>query len=321
AGRFVGVLRVGLLIRRLNELAHRPSKEDPHWVFFCDTHGRLLSAIGPGDHVEELGNDLRVVPASMPAEVAAALRQPALQRVEQEGERPQPADFEVEGERYLATFRYLKNSQDWVVAILAPESAYLGRPAPPRRQLLLLSAGIMAVILLLGSLTLYSVRRGLGAIESSTARMRDFDFSATSLRLSLRDLQQVADGLELAKTAMRAMERYVPVDLVRLLFKTGREPVLGGEPCDVSLLFSDIEGFTTLGERLEPNELARALGRYFEVMTVEIHRQRGTIDKYIGDSIMAIWNAPTPCLEHARQACEAALACVRAGEAMFASPE
>src|SRR5262249_42121860 len=126
AGRFIGVLRVGLLIRRLNELARRPSKEDPHWVLFCDTSGRLLSAIGPGDRVQELGNDLRVVPASMPPEVAAALGQKELRKVEVEREQPQVANFEVDGKRYLATFRSLRNTQDWVVAIVAPESAYLG---------------------------------------------------------------------------------------------------------------------------------------------------------------------------------------------------
>ena len=52
------------------------------------------------------------------------------------------------------------------------------------------------------------------------------------------------EGLELAKTAMRAMSKYVPVDLVRLLYRTGREPELGGELMTVSLLFSDIKGFT-----------------------------------------------------------------------------
>jgi adenylate cyclase len=338
AGRFLGVLRGGLLTRRLAELVRQPSEQDPHRVFFCDTRGRLISAIGPGDTVEELGNDLRVVARSMPPEVATALAQPALRETGQDRDRPHKADFDVGGRRYLATFLYLQApenasarggragpargwvSQDWVVAIVAPESAYLGGLVHQRMLLLLLSLGIMAVILLLGMLTLRSVRRGLGAIETSTARMRDFDFSASTVRLPIRDLQDVGERLEVAKTAMRAMGRYVPVDLVRLLFKTGREPVLGGELCDVSLLFSDIEGFTALSERLEPNQLALALGRYLEAMTTAVHRHQGIIDKYIGDAIMAIWNAPTPCPEHTRRACEAALACAQAADALFASP-
>jgi len=320
-GRFLGVIRVGLLTRRLNQLVQAPTAEDPQRVFFCDSQGRLISAIGPGDSVQEFGRDLRVVPASMPPEVAAALRQPALRGIEDHQDQPQVAQFVVEGTRYLASFRYLADSQDWVVAIVAPESAYLGTLDRQRMDLLLASLGIMAVILLLGGATLRAVRRGLAVVVDSTARMRDFDFSPSDVRLPIRDLQDVGDRLELAKTAMRAMGRYVPVDLVRLLYKTGREPALGGELCEVSLLFTDIQGFTTLSERLEPNQLARALGRYFEAMTVAVHGHRGVIDKYIGDAIMAMWNAPTPCPEHPRRACEAALACIRAAESLFASGE
>jgi adenylate cyclase len=290
-------------------------------VIFCDTRGRLLSAVGPSDTVEEQGDDLRVVAASLPPELRAALGRRELRDVERDREHPQVAAFGVKGRRYLATFRYLRNSRDWVVAIVAPESAYLEGLTRLRVVLIPTSLLIIAIILLTGFLTLRYVRRGLGAIESSAARMRDFDFSAAPVRLPLQDLQDVGEGLELAKTAMRAMGRYVPVDLVRLLFRTGREPALGGELCDVSLLFSDVEGFTTISEGLAPNDLARALGRYFETMTAAVHAQQGVIDKYIGDSIMALWNAPTPCPEHARRACEAALACVAAGEALFASPD
>ena len=63
------------------------------------------------------------------------------------------------------------------------------------------------------------------------------------------------------------------------------------------------------------------LGRYFEVMTAALQGCGGTIDKYIGDAIMAVWNAPAPTPDHARRACEAALAAQAAGDALFASPE
>jgi adenylate cyclase len=233
AGRFLGVMRVGLLTRRLNELVRRPTPDDPQWVFFCDTDGRLLTAIGPGDAVVEQGDDLRVVPASMPAELAVAVRRPELKAVETHKAGAQKAAFEVEGRRYLATYQYLPNSLDWVVAIVAPESAYLHGLDQQQMSMLKVSLAIMAIILVVGVITLRFVRRGLVAIEASTARMQNFDFSPAPVRQPIRDLQDVGERLELAKTAMRAMGRYVPVALVRLLFKTGREPVLGGELHDV----------------------------------------------------------------------------------------
>ncbi|MFI5184857.1 MAG: adenylate/guanylate cyclase domain-containing protein, partial [Vicinamibacteria bacterium] len=110
------------------------------------------------------------------------------------------------------------------------------------------------------------------------------------------------------------------VDLVRLLYRSGQEPMLGGRLQDVSLMFTDIKDFTTLAERLSPDDLARLLGRYLEVMTAAIHAEGGTIDKYIGDSIMALWNVPLPTADHPRKACAAALAAAAAGQALCRSP-
>jgi adenylate cyclase len=150
--------------------------------------------------------------------------------------------------------------------------------------------------------------------------MRDFDFAPEPVAAPFRDVREVMGGLERAKTAMRALGKYVPVDLVRLLYASGREPSLGGELRDVTIMFTDIKDFTTLAEGLSPDELARRLGLYLEAMTRAVHESRGTVDKYIGDAVMALWNAPTACPDHAAWACRAALACRRATADLFASP-
>jgi adenylate cyclase len=116
------------------------------------------------------------------------------------------------------------------------------------------------------------------------------------------------------------MGKYVPLDLVRRLFREKSEPVLGGELTEISIMFTDIKDFTSASEKLTPNELADALGRYLEVMAGIIHHDfRGTIDKYIGDAIMTIWNAPERELDHARLACLAALRCRDAALALSRS--
>jgi adenylate cyclase len=119
----------------------------------------------------------------------------------------------------------------------------------------------------------------------------------------------------------RALGKYVPVDLVRRLFEKNEEPALGGALTHVSLMFTDIEGFTTLSERLAPNDLARALGLYLDAMTRPVQATGGTVDKFIGDAVMAIWNAPTEVRDHARKACEAALGCIEATTKLYASKE
>jgi adenylate cyclase len=187
--------------------------------------------------------------------------------------------------------------------------------------LLLVSVSAGGVLLVLGILALRSVRGSLARMVASAARMREFDFAPAPATSPFRDVAEVMTDLEQAKTALRAMGKYVPIDLVRQLYRARREPTLGGELRDVSLMFTDIQDFTTLSERLSPDALAAALGRYFAVMTAAIHAAGGTVDKYIGDAVMALWNAPEVQRDHAILACSAALACLEATGRLMSSPE
>jgi len=152
-------------------------------------------------------------------------------------------------------------------------------------------------------------------VATSDAMTR-FDFAPRAFRSPFRDTFAVMEGLEQAKTALRAMGRYVPVELVRELYRERRDPELGGELRDVTLLFTDIEGFTSLSERVPPDQLARLLGVYFEALTAAIQASGGTVDKYIGDAVMALWNAPSLATDHPSRACAAALACLEASLAL-----
>lgn len=82
---------------------------------------------------------------------------------------------------------------------------------------------------------------------------------------------------------------------------------LGGERKELTVMFTDIEGFTSFAERMEPEALVSVLNDYLSVMTEIIFRHEGTLDKYEGDAIMAFWGAPIPQTDHALRACQAAV--------------
>jgi len=325
AGAFLGVLRVGVLAEQLDaamklDLAP-PGQGDPHRIFLCDNQGRLITKVAHGEHIEEVGIDLRVAPTGLPKEIAAALAEPRLRGLAQ-NDPPSSGRLRSDGEEFLTTFFPLTRTQEWIVGIVVPESYYLGKLAKMRRQLLTVSFGIILLVIGGGIFILRGVKRAQAQISDESLKMNSFDFSPAPTDSTFRDVTQVLESLEKAKTAMRAMSKYAPIDLVRRLYRENSEPTLGGQPMEISIMFTDIKGFTTFSEQLSANDLADALGRYLDIMARIIQGEtHGAIDKYIGDAIMAFWNAPEPLPDHARMACLAALRCRDAGLALAHSPE
>ena len=100
---------------------------------------------------------------------------------------------------------------------------------------------------------------------------------------------------------------YVPPELVDEMAKRPEAYSLEAENREMTVLFSDVRGFTTISEGLNPKELSALMNRFLTPMTHVIHEHRGTIDKYMGDAVMAFWGAPLPDVEHARHALRAGL--------------
>jgi adenylate cyclase len=101
---------------------------------------------------------------------------------------------------------------------------------------------------------------------------------------------------------------YVPPELAKLIVHSPESFSMEGESREMTVFFSDIKNFSTISEQLEPRQLGRMMNRYFTEMTDILQKNGATIDKYIGDSIMAFWNAPLPQSDHARRSVMAGLA-------------
>ncbi len=324
-GNFLGVLRVGLYSKQIDTISqfklipHDPN--DPHIVFITDRSGELITRLNATDAIRPIDDDLRFSSANAPPQIKLSLKDPSLKLVT--GEVPMISrQFDYQGKTYLVTYREIEGSQGWILGIVVPQSYYVGSLEVIRNRLLLATSIIMLCLCIGGYFVERSLKDGQAKIIRETIKMHNFDFAPTQPRSIFRDVYEILTSLELAKTAMRAMGKYVPIQLVRQLFQSQKEPALGGEIHEVSILFTDIQNFTSLSEKLPVNELAAALGEYLRVMTYVIQNNRqGTIDKYIGDGIMALWNAPTPLANHAQVACQAVLDCDAALQELFASPQ
>ena len=123
-------------------------------------------------------------------------------------------------------------------------------------------------------------------------------------------MRYTTEGRDKRFTA-RAFARYVSPKVVKQILADPSRLALGGERRDVTLFFSDLQGFTSISEGMSPQELVAFLNEYTTLMADIITGPGldGTIDKYIGDSVMAFWGAPLPQPDHARRGLLAALAC------------
>lgn len=115
-----------------------------------------------------------------------------------------------------------------------------------------------------------------------------------------------------------AFQQYLAPTLLKKLEDSPDQLVLGGEIRDITMMFMDIRNFTGISEKLRPDELVNFINQLFTPLADVIQDNEGAIDKYIGDSIMAFWNAPLDVEDHQRKACKTALKMVEAVEKLNA---
>jgi adenylate cyclase len=124
----------------------------------------------------------------------------------------------------------------------------------------------------------------------------------SKVRGALVVMEDISDEKRLKSTMYRYMTQELAEELLKL-----DDAKLGGDRKDVSILFSDIRSYTALTEKLEAEEVVSMLNEYFESMVEAIFKNKGTLDKYIGDAIMAVFGSPLPLKDHAWRAVQTAV--------------
>ncbi len=196
-----------------------------------------------------------------------------------------------------------------LVATLALLGVALSGTASLSTELLAIAAATILLLALLGMLlATAAVERPLAALTEEAEAIRQFNLAESPpIATRFAEVSRLVTAMTGMKKALRTLGVYVPRSLVRKLVREGVDASLGGERRVVTVMFTDVQGFTGIAETMDPVELMRVTSTYFEVLTQELLERDATIDKYIGDAIMAVWNAPHRDLAHAMHACHAAL--------------
>ena len=198
------------------------------------------------------------------------------------------------------------------LAIAVPIDEFVGPVLAAGTEGVIFAAVILVLFLPVVVWVARQVSRPLQRLADEANEIRQFKLDeALDLDTRITEVAQLRDSMSAMKGTLSGFTKYIPTALVRRMIQTGMRPELGGTRQEVTLMFTDIAGFTTLADGMSPENLMLQTSEYFTALGTVILESGGTIDKYIGDAVMAFWNAPQSDPNHATEACLAALRCAK----------
>ena len=314
-----GVVAGDLLLDATQEVLKREKLTESGVAFLFDDDDRILAHPRMS---EMLGREVSgTIPRLRETDMAGVLK--AIRAWRADGIAEQ-FFMDPAGRRYAAAFQTIPRSgpANLRVAVVAPVDEFYAGILSERGRLfaatLAFVAAMVPIVFFIGSL----LSRSLRALAEETDRIQKFEPSvAPPVRSMIREIDDLGRSVSTMRTMTETFSRFVPRRLVERLIETGTPMQLGGTRREVTLLFSDVVSFTAITEKADPTLVMQQTSRYFAAMSREIMRHSGTVDKFIGDAIMAIWNAPADDPDHAANACAAALAFQRANAQLNAEFE
>jgi class 3 adenylate cyclase len=218
------------------------------------------------------------------------------------------------GEDLIAAFANFPDGfgQPWQVITVTPIDDFVGTLKATNRL-------IMVVIIILTAIELFFIyvassrlSRPVENVSQQLQAIESLQFDVPASRPSnIREIARLESAASLLRNSLKSFSSFVPLDIVRQLIKSGIPLALGVEPRFLTVFFSDLENFSTHSETLAPDDLLVHISTYLEQVSTAISDEGGTVDKFIGDGVMAFWNAPLQRDDHVLRACAGALRAAR----------
>jgi adenylate cyclase len=314
-GRYQGVVMVAMSLRRLSETLAALDTEGKSKAFVLDRTQMVLATSDAFDGV--MAAHLADFPATdflagAVGEALAGKTGPTFRSL---------VDGSSLGQIYVssATLPF----ENWRLLTAIPRSAFAEEIDRNTNRVYLAVAGLALVAA--ATAALFANLLFARPIARLSAQLREVErFALDEVRhvpTFLAELDDFSGALKRMAGGLSAFAKYIPSEVVRPLVTGGLTPTPGGKLAEVTVLFADLPSFTELTERLGP-EVVPHLTNFLSLAVDAIHAEGGTVDKFIGDEVMAIWNAPNDVPDHAYRACRAAIAIRAAMHALPAiSPE
>ena len=177
--------------------------------------------------------------------------------------------------------------------------------------------GMFSVILPIVFWVTNAIRKPLYKVRDEILKLKDLDVNEhIDFKSNITEVNDMIEATDKVKTGLRSFAKYVPDKVVKQLITQGKDAKIGGEKEYVTILFSDIEGFTSISENNDVHEVVTSLNEYFDIYVKCLEESGATVDKFIGDAVMAFWNAPNKVENHEFVAVKTALEIVKEIDAL-----
>ncbi len=316
-GAFIGALFVVVELGSLVDFLARLEEQESASAFVLYGPDHILA------HPHLLDMMLDINGGEVPLPEIASFADPALSMLgagmesiiePDDGDNRMFTSLDIGGE-YILMFREIigYGAQPWRIGLTFP-AAEISKQLDHLRTISILGLGILGIAVVLGWWVGHSITRQISALAVAARKLSTLDIANTQALPDSRfkELAAASQAFNAMTAGLRWFETYVPKSLVLRLMQRSDEDVTASSERTLTVMFTDIRGFSTMAEHMDASAIANLLNHHFELLSGCIEAQGGTVDKFIGDSVMAFWGAPEYVSDHAVLGIRAAQAIQRA---------
>ena len=304
-GEFVGVIALDIEMGAISQFLRDTRISEDFAAFIMTEKEEVIASADKAEMVKVEGDKVRAINLSELEDKRVIMGYQKFRNLDRE-----IFSFDKDGIEYISSFSYFPKTfeKKWSIGLIVPIDTFIGGIKTTQRKILMISFLIFVVSVALIGFIARRIARPIVQLSEEATRIKNFELSNNrEVETDIYELQLLNNSISSMRLSMRAFSKFIPKVLVAKLLKTNQSVKIGGKLKQVTLLFTDVVNFTSVSENYPPEKLVIHLSEYFEEVTQIIMNANGTIDKYIGDAVMAFWGAPIADKDQALNACRAAL--------------
>lgn len=313
--QIIGVLAVDTLVKEFSTFINEMRFTDNTSAYIIDNNRKIIANSNLDETYMVKNNNVSLLSAedvNDPVLKAALNTWSSDVNEKEQNTTGQIFTFSNEGISYIACVTSFpkKIGLYWRLFSITPITVFTDLSLNIQKNSLFLAMAILIIALSVAYFQAQKFSEPITELAIEAYRIKDFDLEESSFpKTNLIEINQLSEAMEDMKVSLNNFGKYIPKALTKQFLTSGKDVHLGGETQELCIFFSDVADFTNLAEGLKPADLMLHLSEYFEELSKIILFEKGTIDKFIGDSIMAFWGAPVKDDQNAYNACRSALLC------------